>query len=442
MKFRTMARGIGLFVMPVLLATAILSAQQAGTVFRATTNYVSTDVVVRDREGKFIPDLRAAEVTVTEDGVPQKIERFIRMIGGRTFTEIAAPAPTMRASEGLILPKVRQTNDVSGRIFMILIDDLHLQTSDTPRIKQALKEIRDTLIHDNDLVGFVSTGPSGIEINPTYDFGRRRFDEAINKVIGAGMKINEILDSVKYEGSNGNSGPPGMRQNAHTAFLTAYRMMEELAKINDRRKSFIYVSSGYTFDPFREGRYARIQAEYQRAADTPTEFTDEQGLYINRPISSAYDVDTPLADQYYMQKTEFAESDLVHEIAQLTREARRANVVFYTLDPRGLTTSSIPIDVLGLQTPADWRDYITTQTNSLRVLGEETGGFCICQTNDYKKGLQRIDAETSDYYMIGYTSSNPDPFKIRRQIKIAVSRPEVSELIYRDSYTIPRPKGR
>ena len=94
----------------------------------------------------------------------------------------------------------------------------------------------------------------------------------------------------------------------------------------------------------------------------------------------------------------------------------------------------------GLQTPADWRDYITTQTNSLRVLGEETGGFCICQTNDYRKGLQRIDAETSDYYMIGYTSSNPDPFKIQRSIKITVNRPAVSQLVYRDTYTIPRPK--
>jgi len=440
MRFRKAARWTGLIVMPAILATAIVSAQQ-GTVFRATTNYVSTDVIARDKDGKFIPDLRAAEFTVTEDGIPQKIERFIRMIGGRTFTEIAAPAPTMRVSEGLMLPRVRQTNDVSGRIFLILIDDLHMQVSDTPRIKAALRDIRDTLIHDNDLVGFVSTGPSGIEINPTYDFGRRRFDEAIGKVIGAGMKINEILDSVKFEGGNGNSGPPGMRHNAHTAFATAYRMMSELSKINDRRKSVSYVSSGYTFDPFREGRYARIQAEYQRAADTPTEFTDANGLDINRPINSAYDVDTPLADQYYMQKTEFAESDLIHEIAQLTREARRSNVVFYTLDPRGLT-AALPIEIQGLQTPADWRDYIMTQTNSLRVLGEETGGFCICQTNDYKKGLQRIDAETSDYYMIGYTSSNPDPFKIRRQVKITVSRPDVGDLIYRDSYTIPRPKGK
>ena len=47
-------------------------------------------------------------------------------------------------------------------------------------------QIRDELVHENDLVGFVSTGTSAIEINPTYDFGHRRFNEAIDKVMGAG----------------------------------------------------------------------------------------------------------------------------------------------------------------------------------------------------------------------------------------------------------------
>jgi hypothetical protein len=200
------------------------------------------------------------------------------------------------------------------------------------------------------------------------------------------------------------------------------------------------VSSGYTFDPFREGRYAKIQQRYQMMEGMPESTVDPNtGLDNWRPINSAYDVDTPLADQNYMQKTEFLESELIGELAQITREAQRANVVFYTLDPRGLT-AGIDISVRGLQTPADWRDYVTTTTNSLRVLGEETGGFCICQTNDYTKGLQRIDAETSDYYVIGYVSTNPDPFKIRRTIKIDVTRPGLSQPIYRDSYTIPKPK--
>ncbi len=432
-------RWVGLIGLPAILATTIVSGDQGqGTVFRATTNYVSTDVIVRDAEGKFVPDLTSAEFKVYEDGVPQTVQRFVRSIGGRSFTDIADESSNKPriVTEGLILPKSRPKADASGRIFIIFIDDKHLQVSDTPRVKQALMQIRDELVHENDLVGFVSTGTSAIEINPTYDFGHRRFNEAIDKVMGSGMSINEIIQSAPFESL---SGPPGLRHDAHVAFKTAYEMLLQLGQINDRRKSFVYVSSGYTFDPFRDGRYARIQQRYQEVQDTPTEFYDEQGNDINRPINSAYDVDTPLADQNYMQKTEFLESDLISELAQITREARRNNVVFYALDPRGLT-GMIPIDVRGQQTYNDWRDYIMTQNNSLRTLSEETGGFAIIQTNDYTKGLQRIDAETSDYYIIGYTSSNPDPFKIRRAIKIEVTRPGVKDVIYREYYTIPKTK--
>jgi VWFA-related protein len=438
MHAKKMLRWIGLIGLPAILATTIVSGDQGqGTVFRATTNYVSTDVIVRDSEGKFVPDLTSAEFKVYEDGVAQTMQRFVRSIGGRSFTEVAEVASTPRmVTEGLILPKSRPKADASGRIFIIFIDDKHLQVSDTPRVKQALMQIRDELVHENDLVGFVSTGTSAIEISPTYDFGHRRFNEAIDKTMGGGMSINEIIQSAPFEGIQ---GPVGLRHDAHVAFKTAYEMMIQLGQINDRRKSFIYVSSGYTFDPFRDGRYARIQQRYQEVQDTPTEFYDEQGNDINRPINSAYDIDTPLADQNYMQKTEFLESDLISELAQITREARRNNVVFYALDPRGLT-GMIPIDVRGQQTYNDWRDYIMTQNNSLRTLSEETGGFAIVQTNDYTKGLQRIDAETSDYYIIGYTSTNPDPFKVRRAIKIEVTRPGVKDVIYREYYTIPKSK--
>jgi VWFA-related protein len=438
MQAKTMLKWTWLIGMPAILATTVVSGDQGqGTVFRATTNYVSTDVIVRDGEGKFIPDLTSTEFKVYEDGVPQTIQRFVRSIGGRSFTEMTDVTSTPRvATEGLILPKSRPKSDASGRIFIIFIDDKHIQVADTPRVKQALMQIRDELVHENDLVGFVSTGTSAIEISPTYDFGHRRFNEAIDKVMGQAMSINDIIAGAPFESL---SGPPGLRHDAHVAFKTAYEMLQQLSQINDRRKSFVYVSSGYTFDPFRDGRYARIQQRYQEMQDTPTEFYDEQGNDINRPINSAYDVDTPLADQNYMQKTEFLESDLISELAQITREARRHNVVFYALDPRGLT-GMIPIDVRGQQTYGDWRDYIMTQNNSLRTLSEETGGFAIIQTNDYTKGLQRIDAETSDYYIIGYTSSNPDPFKVRRDIKIEIARPGVKDVIYREFYTIPKTK--
>ena len=39
--------------------------------------------------------------------------------------------------------------------------------------------------------------------------------------------------------------------------------------------------------------------------------------------------------------------------------------------------------------------------DSLRVLAEETGGIAVVNQNDFDKALKRIDAETSDYYVLG-----------------------------------------
>ena len=49
------------------------------------------------------------------------------------------------------------------------------------------------------------------------------------------------------------------------------------------------------------------------------------------------------------------------------------------------------------------------------MLAEETGGIAVVNQNDFDKALKRIDAETSDYYVLGYYSKNPDPTKRRRQ---------------------------
>jgi hypothetical protein len=38
--------------------------------------------------------------------------------------------------------------------------------------------------------------------------------------------------------------------------------------------------------------------------------------------------------------------------------------------------------------------------------------------NDFDKALKRIDADTSDYYVLGYYSNNPDPLKRRFKIEV------------------------
>jgi hypothetical protein len=64
----------------------------------------------------------------------------------------------------------------------------------------------------------------------------------------------------------------------------------------------------------------------------------------------------------------------------------------------------------------EWATHLRKQQDSLRVMADLTGGIAIVNTNRFTKALQQIDAETSDYYVLGYHSTNPDPTQRRRKI--------------------------
>jgi VWFA-related protein len=421
----------------IVAATTILAGQGKSsdqqTIFRVTTNAVQTSVIVRDKEGRFVPDLRQDEFRVYEDGVLQTITTFSPWIGGRSLGNLVTGNNVFTGPkiEGLVLPASKPRTDSSGRVFMIFIDDLHITPSDTPKLKDLLKKTRDILIHDNDLVGFVSTGTSAVEINPAYDFGHRRFNEAIEKVMGSAPTVDEYIDNALTEGAE---GPQQVRFNSHVAFETAYGLIDEMAAITDRRKAFVYVSSGYDFNPMSESRLKKIQDYY---ADIPG--ANDSTMPEGSVGSDANDPDVMRNDDY-KRRTEFSTADLVSEIAQIGRAAQRSNIAFYPIDPRGLIATGADASTRNEISYGDWRDFFQTQASTLQTLAEMTGGFAVVGTNDFEKGLRRIDAETSDFYMIGYTSSNPDPFKVRRTVKIEVTRPGLQEPLYRTEYFLPRPK--
>jgi VWFA-related protein len=370
---------------------------------RVGVDLVTTDVRVR-HNGRFVSNLDKKDFTVFEDGVRQEIVSFVMSLGGRIYN-VAVPSAAS-TPPGVILPASRPPAEGTGRIFVIFIDDAHLDPSMTPKIKQFLSQISSQLVHDGDMFAAVSTGPSSIEVQLTYD--RKRLDHAISKFIGNGLTPNEIVAAPV--GANGNAE---IRHKAHVAFRTAWDIMKNLEQVQHRRKAFIYVSNGYDFAPFEKSRVKAEAERLGRGSDGNAEslFTRQGG--------------------------QFSEADLAMELAELTRAANRANATIYTIDPRGLVGMpdlSQNIDMV------EWQNYITTSQNTLRVLAEETGGFATVNRNDLVQALKRIDQETSDYYVIGYYSSNSDQTRRRRTIEVKVNRPDV-EVQHRTEYVVrPRPK--
>ncbi len=405
------------YVPAVLLAMSgmAVQAQDApapvqGEPFRSNVELVTTDVVVRDNNGQFIADLSKDDFEVFEDGVSQKVISFSLTHGGRSFN-LAAPPPAPVA-EGIILPAARPAPDAAGRIFLIFVDDLHLDFRNTGRIKDLFKKIAQELIHEGDMFGIVSTGPSSLSIDLTYD--RKRLDEAIKKISGAGLAPKDILDVPE-----GSQGPPEVRHRAHVAFSTARDMMRNLEQVQNRRKAFIYVSNGYDLDPFSKTRAKNYSERYGQFRDT----VDNSG-----DGSSGMDPNDPAM----RRGNQFAMADLVSELAEVTRAANRANATIYSIDPRGLVGGPDLDEKIDMM---EYQNYVRNTQDSLRVLADLTGGLAVVNQNDFSRALKRIDQETSDYYVVGYYSSNPDPTRKRRSVEVKVNR-DGANVWHRTSYTL------
>ena len=202
--------------------------------FRAGVTLVTTDVIVRDREGIFVSDLTRNDFRIFEDDVEQDIVSMVLIYGGRVFNQLQ-PAPV--AQEGIILPSSRPVDDTAGRIFVLFVDDLHLTPSRTPKIRQIFEEIGDSLVHQGDLFGIISTGPSSLSIDMTYD--RELLYAAGNRIMGDALSVRDQVQSLDTW-----RGPSEVLYRAHVAFKTARSVLRNLEAVNDRRKVFIYLSEG------------------------------------------------------------------------------------------------------------------------------------------------------------------------------------------------------
>ncbi len=401
-------------------APAPRNDQLSTPTFRVQIDAVTMDVIVKDDQGRFIPDLKKDEFEVYEDGVRQEIASMTMSHGGRVTNVLEAPPAA--PPEGIVLPPVRRVVDTSGRIFLFFVDDLHMQFGNSGRVRQLFQKIAKNLVHEGDLFGIVSSGTSSISQDLTYD--RKRMDEAITKIAGSGMKPSELIS----RGSG--TGLSELRYNAHVAFSTMRDALINLEKVRNRRKALVWVSEGYDFNPFQGARLGTL------GGDSP--FQQNESASMRRSLGGDGNAASdPITNQEKQNET-FSDADLAFELGEITRSANRANTTIYTIDPRGLIAGS---DIDEQVDPQEWGNFVRKTQDSMRVLAEETGGLAIVNMNNFDKALQQIDGASSDYYVLGYYSSNPDPTKRRRQIDVKVAR-RSAQVFTRKEYVLkppPRP---
>ena len=375
--------------------------------FRSGVTLVRTDVIVRDGGGGFIADLTPDDFMIEEDGIPRDVASLVLVNGGRVYNQLMLPPPPTR--EGIIVPTTQNTGTATaGRIIIIYIDELHFRAAHTPEVRRLVRQIGDALIHEGDMFGIVGNGNTGLAIDLNYD--RTRLDDAASELLGVGFSPRELIYDIQV----GITGPEEIRWRSHLAFQEVYDILENLESVTDRRKVLVYISTGYDLNPYALERLARAQVGPRFSQD----LTPRPDSIISSGIVD--EVRNPIA-RVQAQGAVFSDGELIEELAALTEAANRANTTFYTVDPRGLIASP-EIDMNVPQ--EEWSEYLRTTRNSLRTLAELTGGLAIVNTNNFDGLLKQIDAESSDYYVLGFYAG--DNTTRNRQLNLTVNRADAT----------------
>jgi len=134
----------------LLLTQAPAQAQDQEDVVKVKSNLVSIDVIVKDKKGKYVSDLKPEDFTITEDGKAQKLEFFDAPI---VRIEVHKPGDTVAAAPSAPAPGPA----TATRNYVALV--LDLQSTDITNLKPVrdgmIKYIREQ-ISDADAVAVLS----------------------------------------------------------------------------------------------------------------------------------------------------------------------------------------------------------------------------------------------------------------------------------------------
>jgi VWFA-related protein len=135
------------------------------------------------------------------------------------------------------------------------------------------------------------------------------------------------------------------------------------------------------------------------------------------------------------------------QLRRTVDRANRANVSLYAADMRGLqalvpggdaTTGSLR--GTSMYTGAATRNQVDSLAGSqdtLTTMAEDTGGRAFFDSNSFATVFDRVVADTSAYYVLGYSSSNPARDGRFRRIKVKLKRSDL-KLEYRSGYYAAR----
>jgi VWFA-related protein len=402
------AVAVGVFVLGSRVADAGAHPagqdQQPPPTFPAEVEQVTVDVVVVDRDGRPVTNLKSDDLEVYEDGVRQAIVSF-DAVEVPPVPRAAAPIPARsRVSTNATAKNARR-----GRSFVVVFDDLHLSPARAAQAKGAVAEFLGQETREGDRVTLVAAS-GGAWWTSRLPEGREELLEAAKHLQGRlpretrrdhlsdyeAMRIHVFRDSAVID-------------RVQRRFET-YGLMT-VTQQSQHVRDFVA-----TEDPVVTSRAAEVYYEATARNRTTLEA-------IERALNGLVEIKG--RKSLILVSEGFIYDPELDVFRRIITASRRANTAIYFVNGRGLEGLPFALDAeISTVLPQEDIGFAFSEASETaegsESLAADSGGFTLRNSNDLAGGFRRIAEETRAYYLVGYNPKNSARDGAFRKIQVKV----------------------
>jgi len=371
---------------------------------RVEVSVTNVEVIVTDSKGNRVPGLTRDDFEVYQDNLPQKITNFYAVSGGKVLLDdgkvVGLDSPEAQAE----IPA-----ELKAR-YILFIDNLNIQPQNRNRMFKRLEEFVQQTI-----------GPRAEAMVVTYNRSlkiRRKFTSEASDIIS-------ILDEIEHETGGGTSLAGERRDALHQ--IDESQSVDQALSIARTYSRSLRNHLEFSVNALKNTLYGLAGVDGRKTLVYVSE-----GLPSTAGAEMFDQIQRKYADQASVATLEQFEFDMNNKYTGIIRAANAQGVMIWALDASGLTTDSL-ISAENRSFDTRPSDFFMRQNmqSPLLLIAEQTGGMAAVNTNDWKKSLDELSKDFSNFYSIGYRAN-----------RSAVDRPHSLEVrVKRKGMTVRTRKG-
>ncbi len=406
--------------------------EQAEDVVRINTELVQTDVMVFDKQGRFVNGLRAKDFELRIDGKSQPISFFELVSTGSANEESQlAAARGYRPGKDESAPVPVEVD--RRRVIFFYVDDLHLAANNLVSARKLLLNYIEKDMRQNDEAGITSASGQIGFLQQLTD------NKTVLRAAIERLKTRPYLVS--------DSERPTMteyqalaveRNNRDVIDYFVDELMKDLPNL-----STIAAPGGLPRGRAEQHVKDRARTILQQASAISTNsLSGLESLVRSSSQLPGRKLVFFLSDGFFLDDQNSINRDRLRHITSL---AARSGVVIYSIDARGLVasltdaSSDVAPDPSGRLQRIAGGELVESQ-DAMNALASDTGGRTIFNTNALDVGVRQALQETSTYYLLAWRPErNEQKTEKFRHFEVnVIGRPELTVRVRKGFFDLER----